>query len=99
MHVAVGDYLCASDDNAASIQQQHQSRDCAVSTFETNTSTSVQEELLRIAQEAMSNAVRHAQPTVINVSLRYDHQNSFLKLQTTDQESLILRRRAETVSD
>jgi signal transduction histidine kinase len=31
--------------------------------------SSVQEDLLRIAQEALSNAVRHAMPTVINVSL------------------------------
>jgi signal transduction histidine kinase len=31
---------------------------------------SVQQDLLRIAQEAMSNAVRHAKPTVISVSLR-----------------------------
>ncbi len=30
---------------------------------------SVQQELLRIAQEAMSNAVRHAKPTVISVNL------------------------------
>ena len=28
---------------------------------------SVQQDLLRIAQEAMSNAVRHAKPTVISV--------------------------------
>jgi two-component system, NarL family, sensor histidine kinase LiaS len=56
-----------------------------VSTFETNTSPSVQEELLRIAQEAMSNAVRHAQPTVINVSLRYDPPD--LVLEVTDNGS------------
>jgi predicted ATPase/signal transduction histidine kinase len=31
---------------------------------------SVQQDLLRIAQEAMSNAVRHARPTVISVNLR-----------------------------
>jgi signal transduction histidine kinase len=31
---------------------------------------SVQQDLLRIAQEAMSNAVRHAKPTVISVHLR-----------------------------
>jgi len=31
---------------------------------------SVQQDLLRIAQEAMSNAVRHAKPTVISVNLR-----------------------------
>jgi signal transduction histidine kinase len=32
--------------------------------------SSVQQELLRIAQEAMSNALRHAKPTVISVNLR-----------------------------
>ena len=32
--------------------------------------SSIQQELLLIAQEAMSNAVRHAKPTVINVNLR-----------------------------
>jgi signal transduction histidine kinase len=70
-----------------------------VSTFETNTSPSVQEELLRIAQEAMSNAVRHAQPTVINVSLRYDPPD--LVLEVTDNGSGIAhpQARAETVSD
>jgi len=31
---------------------------------------SVQQELLRITQEAMSNALRHAKPTVVSVSLR-----------------------------
>jgi signal transduction histidine kinase len=31
---------------------------------------SLQQDLLRIAQEAMSNAVRHAKPTVISVNLR-----------------------------
>jgi signal transduction histidine kinase len=46
---------------------------------------SVQEELLRIAQEAMSNAVRHAQPTAITVSLRCDASN--LVLEVTDDGS------------
>jgi signal transduction histidine kinase len=32
--------------------------------------SSIQQELLRIAQEAMSNALRHAKPTVISVHLR-----------------------------
>jgi hypothetical protein len=32
--------------------------------------SSVQQELLRIAQQAMSSAVRHAKPTVISVNLR-----------------------------
>jgi len=43
---------------------------------------SVQQDLLRIAQEAMSNAVRHAKPTVISVSLRCDSPN--LVLEVTD---------------
>jgi signal transduction histidine kinase len=46
---------------------------------------SVQEDLLRIAQEAMSNAVRHAKPTVISVSLRSDPPN--LVLEITDNGS------------
>jgi signal transduction histidine kinase len=37
---------------------------------EENLPASVQQDLLRIAQEAMSNAVRHARPTVISVNLR-----------------------------
>jgi PAS domain S-box-containing protein len=40
----------------------------------------VQQDLLRIAQEAISNALRHAQPTVINVSLRWDPPNLVLKI-------------------
>ncbi|MFY9985543.1 MAG: GAF domain-containing protein [Chthoniobacterales bacterium] len=40
----------------------------------------VQENLLRIAQEAISNAVRHAKPTVVMVSLRADAANLFLKI-------------------
>jgi signal transduction histidine kinase len=46
---------------------------------------SAQEDLLRIAQEAMSNAVRHAKPTVISVSLRCDSPN--LVLEVTDNGS------------
>jgi signal transduction histidine kinase len=46
---------------------------------------SVQEDLLRIAQEAISNAVRHAKPTVISVSLRCDPSN--LVLEVTDNGS------------
>ena len=42
----------------------------------------VQQNLLRIAQEAMSNAVRHAKPTVISVSLSGD--SSYLVLAVTD---------------
>jgi signal transduction histidine kinase len=40
----------------------------------------VQQDLLRIAQEAISNALRHAQPTVISVSLRSDPPNLVLKI-------------------
>ena len=43
---------------------------------------SVQQDLLRIAQEAISNAVRHAKPTVISVNLRCDSTN--LLLEVTD---------------
>ncbi len=41
---------------------------------------SARQDLLRIAQEAISNAVRHAKPTVISVSLRSDSQNLILKV-------------------
>ena len=47
--------------------------------------SSVQEDLLRIAQEALSNAVRHAMPTVINVSLCCD--SSKLVLEVADNGS------------
>src|SRR4029077_5273113 len=40
----------------------------------------VQQDLLRIAQEAISNALRHARPTVISVSLRWDPPNLVLKI-------------------
>lgn len=40
----------------------------------------LQHELLRIAQEAIHNAVRHANPTVIIVSLRWDAPNLVLKV-------------------
>ena len=40
----------------------------------------VQLDLLRIAQEAMSNAVRHAKPTVINVNLRCNPSNIVLEV-------------------
>ena len=46
---------------------------------------SVQHDLLRVAQEAMSNAVRHAKPTVISVSLRCDPPD--LVLEITDNGS------------
>ncbi len=41
---------------------------------------SVQQDLLRIAQEAISNALRHARPTVISVSLRRNPPNLVLKI-------------------
>jgi PAS domain S-box-containing protein len=40
----------------------------------------VQQGLLRIAQEAISNALRHARPTVINASLRWNPPNLVLKI-------------------
>jgi signal transduction histidine kinase len=40
----------------------------------------VQHELLRIAQEAISNAVRHARPTLIIVTLRWDPPNLVLQI-------------------
>ena len=39
----------------------------------------IQHELLRIAQEAISNAVRHAKPTVVTVTLRWDPPHLILK--------------------
>ena len=41
---------------------------------------SVQQDLLRIAQEAISNAVRHAKPTVISVTLRWEPPNLVLEV-------------------
>jgi signal transduction histidine kinase/DNA-binding response OmpR family regulator len=46
---------------------------------------SVQQELLRTAQEAMSNALRHAKPTVISVDLRCNPR--ILVLEITDNGS------------
>jgi two-component system, NarL family, sensor kinase len=40
----------------------------------------IQHELLRFAQEAISNAVRHAKPTVVSVTLRWDPPNLILKV-------------------
>jgi signal transduction histidine kinase len=51
-------------------------------------SPAIQEDLLRIAQEAISNAVRHAKPTVVNVSLRVD--SVYLVLEVTDNGSGIV---------
>ena len=47
---------------------------------EENLPALVQQELLRIAQEAMSNAVRHAKPTVIGVSLSCESANVVLEV-------------------
>jgi signal transduction histidine kinase len=41
----------------------------------------VRQDLLRIAQEAISNALRHAKSTAINVSLRLDSPNLILKVE------------------
>jgi signal transduction histidine kinase len=40
----------------------------------------VQHQLLRIAQEAISNAIRHAKPTVVTVTLRLDTPNLILQV-------------------
>jgi signal transduction histidine kinase len=40
----------------------------------------IQHELLRISQEAISNAVRHAKPTVVSVTLRREPPNLILKI-------------------
>jgi signal transduction histidine kinase len=40
----------------------------------------IQQDFLRIAQEAISNALRHANPTVINVNLRLDCTNLLLEI-------------------
>jgi signal transduction histidine kinase len=53
----------------------------------------VQHELLRIAQEAIHNAVRHANPTLIAVTLRWDAPN--LVLQVRDNGSGISAARLE----
>jgi signal transduction histidine kinase len=53
--------------------------------LEENLPPSVQQDLLRIAQEAISNAVRHAKPTVISVNLRCEPSN--LVLEVTDNGS------------
>jgi predicted ATPase/signal transduction histidine kinase len=52
-------------------------------------SPQVQQDLLRIAQEAISNALRHAQPTGIKVSLRGNPSN--LMLRVTDNGSGLAR--------
>jgi signal transduction histidine kinase len=55
--------------------------------------TRLQHELLRIAQEAISNAARHAKPTVVTVTLRWDPPN--LILQVKDNGSGISSARLE----
>jgi signal transduction histidine kinase len=55
--------------------------------------TRIQHELLRIAQEAISNAVRHAKPAVVTVTLRWDPPN--LILQVKDNGSGISSARLE----
>jgi signal transduction histidine kinase/PAS domain-containing protein len=47
---------------------------------EQSLSLQVQQDLLRIAQEAISNALRHAKPTVLSVSLRLDSPNLVLEI-------------------
>jgi signal transduction histidine kinase len=42
--------------------------------------TRIQHELLRFAQEAISNAVRHAKPTVVTMTLRWEPPNLILKV-------------------
>jgi signal transduction histidine kinase len=42
--------------------------------------TRIKHELLRISQEAISNAVRHAKPTVVSVTLRWEPPNLILKV-------------------
>jgi PAS domain S-box-containing protein len=49
----------------------------------------IQHELLRFAQEAISNAVRHAKPTVVSVTVRWEPPN--LILQVKDNGSGISR--------
>jgi signal transduction histidine kinase len=54
-------------------------------------SPQVQQDLLRIGQEAISNALRHAQPTEIKVSLRMNPSNLVLKV--TDNGSGLAKAR------
>jgi signal transduction histidine kinase len=43
-------------------------------------SARIQHELLRIAQEAISNAIRHGKPTVVSVTLRCEPHNLILRI-------------------
>jgi two-component system, NarL family, sensor kinase len=54
-------------------------------------SPQIQQDLLRIGQEAISNALRHAQPTEIRVSLRVNPRNLVLKV--TDNGSGLAKAR------
>jgi signal transduction histidine kinase/CheY-like chemotaxis protein len=47
---------------------------------EENLPPRIQHELLRFAQEAISNAVRHAKPTVVSVTLRWEPPNLILQV-------------------
>ena len=40
----------------------------------------IQHELLRIAQEAISNAIRHGKPSVVTVTLRWEAPNLVLQI-------------------
>jgi signal transduction histidine kinase len=40
----------------------------------------IQHELLRIAQEAISNAIRHGKPTLVTVTLRWEAPNLILQI-------------------
>jgi two-component system, NarL family, sensor kinase len=60
---------------------------------EESLSPGIQHELLRFAQEAISNAVRHAKPTVVSVTLRWEPPN--LILQVKDSGSGISSARLE----
>ena len=60
---------------------------------EKNLPPKVQHELLRIAQEAIHNAVRHANPTTIAVALQWDAPN--LRLQIKDNGSGVSLARLE----
>jgi two-component system sensor histidine kinase UhpB len=51
-----------------------------IGVFEEQLLLSMQQDLLRIGQEAMSNALRHAKPTVIAVTLRCNPANLILEV-------------------
>jgi PAS domain S-box-containing protein len=48
--------------------------------YEESLAPAVQQDLLRIAQEAISNAIRHARPTAISISLQRNPSNLVLKI-------------------